>query len=595
MTKIRERLHRFDKKFFVRSLLLSLSVCLTYLFFTPGEIYLRNQKDFIVSARHTLLPMLLSALAVTAVAMLLLYLAEFIHPEVYDICADLTLGVLLASYVQELLLNRDLTALTGRDVLDDLSGKVLVVDLIIFIVIALLPLLGHFIKKFFPKWRLFQGDNGMVVLILSAAVIFMQAAGFASSAASFGFDTYKRRNDLGFAYAPTSSLSKEGNVIVFLVDRLDSHYMDEVLSTYPEVEGKLDGFTFYQNNIAHYTSTFPSITSMFTKEPYPAGEEWVDYFSRAWAKDNLCSALKDGGYQVNLLMDNPNIFTSQEEMTPLCDNQDYLNDITYNYFGRDGGVQIMMKLSAIKLLPYVAKKLVLDITPQDFSGAFLRFTDRDKSEFMPVSVSDESDLRFYDHLKNDPLRADSSKKTFSFIHLTGAHDPYASLEQLYPGERKEGSFEQMATLRGDLEILFLYFEQMRACGVFDNSTILILGDHGRAPKEIEIGEGDRLTSPIVTGLLIKPAHSTGKLLYDNVSELSNDYFAASVLEYAGLDHSAYGISYEDVISRGQVSPRDLCATRYWTLGSLEIIADYRVTGNARDFSNWEMLPREGEE
>ncbi len=595
MTKIRERLHRFDKKFFVRSLLLSLSVCLTYLFFTPGEIYLRNQKDFIVSARHILLPMLLSALAVTAAAMLLLYLAEFIHPEVHDICADLALGVLLASYVQELLLNRDLAALTGKDVLDDLSKKVLVADLVIFIVIALLPLLGHFIKKILPKWRLFQGDNGVVVLFLSAAVIIMQAAGFTSSAASFGFNAYRRRNDLGFAYAPASSLSKEGNVIVFLVDRLDSHYMDEVLSTYPEVEGELDGFTFYQNNIAHYTSTFPSITSMFTKEPYSAGEEWIDYFSRAWAKDNLCGALKDGGYQVNLLMDSPNIFGSQEEMTPLCDNQDYLNDITYNYLGSGGVVRIMTKLSAIKLFPYAAKKLVLAITPQDFSVAFVRFTDRDKSAFMPATVAAESDLRFYDHLKNDPLRADNAKKTFSFIHLTGAHDAYASIEKLYPGERKKGSFEQMATLRGDFEILFLYFEQMRACGVFDNSTILILGDHGRAPREIEIDEGDRLTSPIVTGLLIKPAYSTGRLLYDDISELSNDYFAASVLEYAGLDRSAYGISYEDVISRGQVRSRDFCATWYRSVGSLDIIADYRVTGNARDFSNWEMLPREGEE
>ena len=76
---------------------------------------------------------------------------------------------------------------------------------------------------------------------------------------------------------------------------------------------------------------------------------------------------------------------------------------------------------------------------------------------------------------------------------------------------------------------------MKFLGIYDNSTIIILGDHGRAPVELEVDNKPGLTSAITTALLVKPKNAPAEnLKIDRDNELSNDFFAASVLEYAVL-------------------------------------------------------------
>ena len=137
--------------------------------------------------------------------------------------------------------------------------------------------------------------------------------------------------------------------------------------------------------------------------------------------------------------------------------------------------------------------------------------------------------------------------------------------------------------RGCFAILDIYFEKMKEIGIYDNSTIILLGDHG----------ADGKTS---TSLLLKPKGATGSLQIDTEAELSDIYFGASILEAAGIPHDEFGISYFDIIGGLSPVPRILyeyCGRTDYKKGgrTIDLYAIYEVTGNANDADNWRHIEK----
>ena len=72
----------FTKKNILSIIVLSLAASFTVFFFTPLDIFLGNQREFVVSFKHIAVPMLLTSLAAAAavaVLMLLLLLIKESH------------------------------------------------------------------------------------------------------------------------------------------------------------------------------------------------------------------------------------------------------------------------------------------------------------------------------------------------------------------------------------------------------------------------------------------------------------------------------------------------------------------------------------
>ena len=128
---------------------------------------------------------------------------------------------------------------------------------------------------------------------------------------------------------------------------------------------------------------------------------------------------------------------------------------------------------------------------------------------------------------------------------------------------------------------------MKKLGVYDNSTIIILGDHGRPPVEIEQENEKYLSSPIMTSLLVKHKNADSvPMQTDSDVELTNDFFPASILDYAGIDHDKFGYSYNDVITQELHPVRYLQTYDFKGYGRLEAKTLYKITGDARNFENW---------
>lgn len=577
-----------DKKFCKKNVLIILTLSVTFgftvFFFTPIQIFINNQTAFSVGFKTFVLTMFVSSAVVSLIAAILFVLILQVRQNKFASYSRLFFGWILAMYVQSLFFNKRTSPLTGDDLNYDGNKVSVVINLIVFCLIIFLPLILHGIVRTAKNC-----GKDILIPCVSGVIFIIQLVGTCVSV--FGADL-SGRNGLHTKYLaikPTLSLSEDENIVVFLTDRLDGLWADEILELYPDMADNLEGFTFYQNNVAHNTNTFPSVPQMLTNSYYK-GEEWVDYIACAWNGNTLPKILTENGYDVNLLIDNLTTYSSLVQLDGQCHNISECpsDDIEMNYMGMCGIIPKMFRLSMSRLSPYALKSGFISGSGTNISHDFVIYTD-ETLDCVPASVGAEFDLKYYDCLKQYGLNADNKNKIFSFVHLNGAHGASSDIAALYDDslEVNVGS-----SVRGDFQIIFEYIEEMKRLGVYDNSTIIILGDHGRVPVEIEEDNEPGLTSAITTALFIKSKNAPRTILkVDRNSELSNDFFFASILEYAGIDHKEFGYSYNDIVEGRLHIDRYMQTFDGRCFGKIVYKNCYKITGDARDFDNWEAIDR----
>lgn len=607
--KNKKKKKRFTLANELLTILLSVAFCFTVFFFSPVDIFVGNQHDFTIDAVYIFVPLLITASVASLVLIAVLNIILALHMKTFRVTTSIIFGVLLAFYCQMLFYNGKMVSMTGDVSPYSKATPYNIINIVVIEIIAFLPFIGYTVMKNFKKNKIVKKLKGNVVTYLSAVTIIMQVVGMAGQINKNGISKVdKSQYNTFFTFDEALNLSPDqNNVVVFLTDRLEGDYMRDALEECPELYDMLEGFTFYENHISCYTNTFPSIAQMLTNNMYQ-GEDWETYLDNSWAGQTVPRVLHDNGYKVSLILDNLTTFDNFEQLYDQCDNIRSSDDYgTMNYTDTDGIVPTMINFSLGKLCPYLLKSYFLDGYNSNFSNNFIYVKENIPGR-LNGSIGSETDLDFYNYVKDYGIKADSEKPTFSFIHLCFAHDNDYDIAQLYEkqsviveaardaydGDPDDFEPTKTQSIMGGFAGLSEYFDQLKELGLYDNTTIVIAADHGRPPAEIEYGTSDRLINYNTASLIVKPAGAEHKPLQLNSdAELSAKYFPASLVEYAGVDHSALGTSYNDVINSGVYPPRDFHVYFFHGYGNVEDIMTYEVTGDACDLDNWKITARGG--
>lgn len=585
----------FKKADIISSLIVSFSIALIMGLINPLEIMVVNSGDFFVPVSDGLRCLWTPALLIFIAVLLTLFAALMIHKAAFEILRSVFLGVTVSSYCQELFLNGKMAvgdngALIGEISDIELSANFLIHFAIIsvFIIIAASKFMP--IRKQEPAKADTQVPNAAsrffsqhIAVYLFLCITVMKAVGFSS--------TYfaKNNNDTGsaahnipnsafFSYDPTASFSGNGNnIYVFIVDMLDTFWCDDLLELYPEVRDEMAGFTFYQNNTALYSHTFPSVCCMLTDTQYKHNALDQDYFDMIWKEENTLSVLKENGYQVNLILDESYSFGNSTVIKPFCDNyvtpEDLEQELNKKILRR-----ILYNLSFSRTTPYFIKMEIPDELSAVSNVDYVTLSCKEQENTTPAIINTNSDTHLYEYLQAAEFNADCENNVLTIIHLNGAHDENEQLTEKTAFDK--GDLLQK-TLRANFEMILKYIRSARELGVYDRTTFIILGDHGQRSGVYD--ENQALISPTLPALLIKPANAEQiPFRYDRYTGLSHEMFMASVLEYAGIDHQKHGCSYQDIEKSQQIITRDF----FWLKG---IPKHYLITGDARDFSNWKLV------
>lgn len=491
---------------FLRALPAVLLPVISYGILGPLEIYYGNASEFLFTAGDFLLPLLGIALAALLAVSALLAL---LPPRIYCPACALVMGFGVASYVQNMFLNKKLSEADGSAMQWEELSAWTALDAVIWAVLLLAALAACFLLH--RQWN----------TILLAVPGFLCAIQLVA-AVSLAFTPHPTVNSrLQLSGEDQFRVGSSENIIVFVLDTVSNDHLTPALWLYPDLLDGCEDFTRYTNADCGYYTTFPSMTHMLTGDPFDFNADtWENWLSSAWHSEksqSFYAALHSAGYTCRLYSPDMYNYGTAENLQGSFDNvMEVPRTVKTGQL-----LTLLEKMSAYRYLPYLCKP--------SFEVLSVEFAD--VVEYPEVQPAIDSNTEFYTGLQTQSLNTDSSvQKAFIVQHLFGVHGPYTTaadgtyVDETGPDQAVKGCFV----------ILQEYLTQLKQLGLYDSSTIIITSDHGHAEY-----------SGLQPIYFIKQAGETHTEMPVNTAPISHDDFQATILALAGQDCSEFGTSIFD--------------------------------------------------
>ena len=353
---MRKRMGNFRKGEEILIVVLSAALGLTVCFFSSYELAITNQGDIPINVVSIVKAMFIVSIIVIAILFIFLNLLLFVNRTIYRLMRSFMFGLLVSGYIQMLVYNGKMPAFNANAGKFDSTSLYSMINLVIMLGNVFSPVFITALNIDCEKKQKSLRIKAVVITYVCLAIVLMQLAGtiqvYAQNRKVKTSDEYPKVLTY-LSYEGTTNLSKEGNIVVFVFDRLDGGWFEETLEYFPELEDILEGFTFYRDNVSGYTLTFPSVPSMITGRVY-GGETWTEYLDKAWEGECVPELLHRNGYTVNANLDSSTTYANFKELAGKIDNlvvpskeqiEDPSSVYRINYVGKDGVVQTFLKYS----------------------------------------------------------------------------------------------------------------------------------------------------------------------------------------------------------------------------------------------------------
>ena len=328
----------------------------------------------------------------------------------------------------------------------------------------------------------------------------------------------------GFSKEGQFSVGSEENIILFVVDTLQAAAMEEYIASDAYIESELQDFTFFDNAVSGGAPTQLAMPVLLTGMEYDPMQSEDKYKQEMWEETTLYRDLHENGYDVRFFTE---LGATPEISEGIADNyvmtgSSWIED--YFLFGKQ----------LYKLVNFY-------VMPQFLKQKFWVTTDAITETITKVDGSYRiDDVQFYREMNEMGGVFTDNKKTFRLYHLNGVHAPYNMNENLEKVE--EGSVTEQQQLQGIMKEIYAYFEAMKQAGVYEGSTIIIAGDHGRHES------GNLESNPAVLIKRAKESHplkiSSAPIHFRNI--------VATIAEAGIENYSSYGPSVYDITGDSDV-------------------------------------------
>lgn len=542
------------KKTLVEIIPVLLLYFVTIVIYTPNELYLNNASDFPMSYWYFFWKLLLAGGIVTFFLLtgMLLYLNQK-HMKLYRtlLFAFLTIG-----YIQGLFLNGSMGILDGT-VNNVYSNFTLYFNLGVWILlIGMIHIFSW--KKYDAAQKLMKVISIWVILIQIVSLGTMIITSKNTSPKSEMTLTTEGMNEIG----------SKNNIIVFVLDKFDGSYVDEIIEEDPDFLQPLNDFTFYQNAVSEFCPTYDSIPFLLTGTEF-IEDSSVDYVQYAYEKGNLLADISDCGYDIGVYTHKRYV---AEEMKSIITN--YEEGVKRTCTMRDL-FSLMTQCSRYKMAPFAAKRYYIYDTSDI---ALLVVSDR--------IVNIENDLPFYHQLTEKGLQVSQSdaEGTFRFIHMHGAHPPYTMTEDFqyieYDNRRDESWGNSISQWKGAVKIVYEYIRQLKELGKYDDSFIIITTDHG-VTNALSDTDGSMLeiSYPI---LFVKEPYETHEYMVENQAPVCHADIITTIRKQLGMNVPGRTLSEIEC---------DEDRVRYMNNSMPDLLEIYEIDGDVRLISNWRLRNR----
>jgi len=445
----------------------------------------------------------------------------------------------------------------------------------------------------------------------------------------FSTNVFKiKKNEWSKYYNLTNSISfsKDKNVIIWLLDMAQSDIFEVLLEEEPIFKEIYKDFIFYPDFSAATPFTKDSVPAILTSKIYKYKENnRTDFLVDSFTSDSsIIKKLGDNSYTSNILI-------SVYGNDILYVDPAYIKNIEKrsSKFRRNlvSSLLEIFDLSVFRASPHFLKIIVYNNGNFFFQTYIKRIRDEinekinmknivkkmdynDKNNNSNESNNEKQNVNEYDKIKqilNNPLN-DKTKdlallknivnnarivdeKCFNYIHLDSPHIPYNfNRNGDYTGRREDTIENYKDKYIYGLKLTYIFLDYLKINNIYDNSLIIILGDHGTSTgvndKQSTIPEKNR-SNPL---LLIKPFNRGSDDIKINNNKISVFDIPSIIFEITNIENFVN----EDNITDGERYFYSLKNERNNTTR----IYEYKVKGNVREEASWQstgkVYTRKGE-
>lgn len=557
--------------------LASLGLTLTFLVFSPTEIYFRNADEFDIIAWELLATGVGLSITLSIAMFTLLNVAVRVLPAGY--AARITAVLMsfgLAAFLQGTYLGWGFGVFDGSEI--DWSQPLGLK--IIGVCFWLLPLLLPQVLETFRTERLVRAIC-LVLLAIQTALLGVQLASHDYSL------SYK---DYTVDMSRLMQFSADQNAIIVVLDEFQCDIFEEVLERHPKLAQALAGFTYFPDAVAASMYTFPSVPALLTGEYYDNSMTAGQYISQAYQEKSLPAQLRQAGVRSELY---PVIAGTVLAAPEVADNaivrsyslRSYSRTV---YFGMLRAFPVWLKRQTIYFKDWLKNRLSI-ASNADW---------RDRWDM----------VAFRDALP--AARAVDQPRTFKFIHLEGLHVPIHLDENL---NEIEVSYSRETVIRqatGVVRLLDTFVRRLMALGIYDRSVIVVTGDHGSgrsedmwlAPSDNTQKDFNRFKARGCPLLLAKPANAGIGALAVSSAEVTLTDIPPTILEELNIPFANSsnmisgmpgGVAFSPARSLFSVDENETRIRGYYAYDweqheplYLAPISEFIIEGNVRNDAAW---------
>lgn len=492
---------KFKKRLFGMGAVIAALTFITVIYL-PLDSYIANIENFEFTCVNFIFYYFLFFLSLAVVMTLVLVRVK---DKRYLILYKALLAIVIGSFVQYMFLNKHLPYLGLTNKLMVWDVPVLMINTLVWIVIFVAVFLApKLLKDKFEK----TGNAVSVIIfsyhVVSLILMFVLApSSVFTSKVQYYFDSSQQY-----------TVSSNNNVIVIVFDAYDNKDMVNLANTDQHKFDQLKDFTMYTNTASMFDSTVTSVNQFCGGCDYNPDYDLEEWLGSGWNSDrtiDFYDSMHKAGYKCNA-------YNFEISMLEFADGK-FDNLVKYDkpierkveVFDLNKFYEDFQKLSLYRSMPYLVKNLV-SLT-----------LDRNAFHFyVSYSLNDTSIYNNSAYLANQKYET-IDDNVFMFNHLSGVHAPCDYVPE------QEYCFQ----------IMYNLIAQFQEMGIYDNSTIIFMSDHGSHRD----GSESAGSSPIF--IIKEPGISKDSItLNDSPIYLSD--FIGTVAVNAGLnDPEQYGSSVYD--------------------------------------------------
>lgn len=419
--------------------------------FAPLEFYITNKAYFFFSGIEMIPFAILLFIAVMVAGAILIFLLSKTDLKISTLLTCTVTGIVFALYIIGNFMVVDYGAMDGLVPRWERFQKEGILQSAVFIIIPLVSLVVSLIIK--NKEKVLKAYGGLSVCLLLVLILTL---------VSILITTGLKKDPEYIVTADHEfELSKDQNVIVFIIDTYDSKIFDDMLmEDHDKYADLLKDFTYYPDTTSMFAATELALPQIITGVSYHNEVPYGEYLKKAFYDSKMLEYLRANDYSTG-------IYTCcrmpQDEMALQFENVRYMERTVSSHR---------------RLAGYMYKFLGFRYMPQPLKKYFWFYPDEMRSEL--ESTKDDSVEVFYDNnylfdSKIDDMSYMHEGKVFRLYHIDGVHAPFSISSDFSPSST-ETSIEEEG--RGIMYVVDHLLGSLKEKGIYDNSAIVIMADHG---------------------------------------------------------------------------------------------------------------------